>query len=488
MSKLIHDNFRLVVSVVCVFFILLSCNRDKPSPIATVGSASISVNEFQERFNYNSIFPPEVPLSTQKELVLSSLLAEKILSAAINPDSVSREISIARENTWREILIEELHLDSVERKIRINEDELRREYEKSLKDVWIKYLAFNDSIEALHFYNQAAARAGSFDIAARKYLDQHGYLKEAIPERRIIWGNESARLENEVYGLREGQISFPFFINGQYYVVMNERTAENISTIPKDFEVRRDALRDKLFRQRADKRYREFYARQIYPRLGKIFWNHLQPVYDDLVAGAHFDSNVKSSQTLKRPFPKEVFINRKDRYAALLKMDAIQFKDGTVLSVEKTLETLTFGPYAFDYSSARNFKKSFFNMIHLMAEHETIFNKAIEYGYKNKLSVIDKMNEWNSYYLAMGKKYDLLKGASDKTSQEILDTYLMKKSSTLNIKIYPAVYENIKLVPVGVFVRKSHFANRLVAAPVHNFMGLHSWEKHIKTLLRTPQS
>ncbi len=488
MPRLIHHSVRQVVTVICIFFILLSCSRDKTSLIATVGSASISVKEFQERFNYNSIFPPEVPLSTQKELVLSSLLAEKIFSAAINPDSVSREISIAWKNTRREILIEELHLDSVERKIKISEDDLRREYKRSLTDIRIKYLAFNDSLEALHFYNQAEEVNSSFDEAARTYLDKHGYVKETIPERRIIWGNESASLENKVYGMEKGHISVPFFTKGQYYVIMNEGAIVNISTIPRDFETRRDALKEKLFRQRAEKKYREFYSRQIYPLLGKIYWKHLQPVYDELVAGAHFDSKEKNTRTLKQPIPKEIFINRKDRFAALLKMDAVRFKNGSVLSVEKILETLTFGPYVFDYSTARNFKKSFFNMIHLMIEHEVLFKKALEYGYENKQAVIQKMNEWNSYYLATEEKYNLLRGIPDKTSQEILDNYLMKESRTLNLKIYPTAYENVKLLPVGVLVRKSHFANRLVAAPVHNFMGLRLWEKHIKTLLQTPRS
>lgn len=482
------DNIRTTLFGITVFLILFSCGNDKPAVIATVGSASISQGEYQRRFNFNSVFPSEVPLAQQKELVLSSLLAEKVLMLYTNPDSVSNEVRIAREQTWREVLIEELRLDSVERQIVIDEADLKREYEKSLWDINIKYLAFNDSSEAWRIYHEATAPNGSFNTTARNYLNHIGHPTESIPVRCVKSGSESIDLENKVYNMADGQIGTPFFVYDQYYVIQHEGAIANISATPPNYEVRRSAMREKVFRQLVKKKYRGFYSRQILPQLGKISWERLQPIYDDLYAEAHFDTKKETQSSLKKPLNKEIYLNGNDRYAALLKKDAIVFAHGNTMTVEKVLERLAFGPYVFDYSNARNFKKSFFNMVHLMVEHETIFEKAMHDGYAKDQNVNQKMIEWDSYYSATDKKHALLRASAGKSSQDVLEAFLMKNIFQLKIKLYPKVLENIELQPAEVLVRKSHFANRLVAAPVQSFMGLHSWEKYVKTLLQEARS
>ena len=479
---------RPVIAVFIIVLALLSCKSDNSALIATVGPVSISENEFQRRFNFNYVFPPEVPLSTQKELVLSSLLAEKVLSVYSHPDSLSSEIQIAREQTWREVLIEELRLDSVERRIKILEPELRREYDKSLWDINIKYLAFNDSSEAWQFHEKSTSLNRTFETTAHEYLVQKGFQTSDVPERKIIWGNESAELENKVYSMADGQINSPFFVYGQYYVIKCIGAVPNVSATPQNFETRRQALREKLFKERAREQYKTFYKRQVFPVLGAINWKHLQPIYEQLVSETQFDSKQDPAQALNKPMGKEVYLNRMDAHDALMKSEAVRFNSGETMTVDKVLERLAFGPYVFDYSTVRNLKKSFFNMVHLMVEHEAILKVALDNDYANKQSSKNKMEEWDSYYSATGKKYSLLKAGQNKNSQDVLDEFLMKKSAQLDIIINSALLENIELQPVGVLVRKSHFANRLMAAPVHNFMGLRSWEKYIKTLLLTTQS
>ncbi len=476
---------RLLHLTLLVFLFLISissCRRENQQPVlAEIGRSRLTAAEFASRFNFNPSYNEDLPLDVQKRAVLASILAEKLFSETADHQTLPENVRIARDQTRREAVIEEMRLDSVERRIQISAEELQHEYKKSLTDILIDYLAFDDSVQASRFYNRCVVAGTDFKTAAREYLNQAGLAQEPIPQRQIFWGNESFALEEKVYQMAVGQISTPFFMTGQFYVIRIAAQFPGTAVSPENFESRQAALEERLFRVKAEAGYRDFYQRSIRPRLGAIRWATLRPVFNALQENTQFEQSA--SQSFEKPFSREIYLSSSERFKDILDLPVVRFPDSSLLDCRSVLRQLAFGPYVFDYRSEVAFKISFYRAVRLMVEHETIFRFASENGYEKNHRVELKTDGWNSYYLSVVERQAYLQSAGRDSAWSGLEEALLIKAGKFPIKINHQVWQAVELQPVGIMVKKTHFVNRLVEAPVNLFYGLPRWQEYVDSLL-----
>jgi len=482
MKSLIPCNIPVRLMLALALTAFISCgSENKPEILAEIGRSRLTATEFESRFNFNPNYNEALPPDVQKRAVLASLLAEKILSESAENRALPENVRIAREQSLREAMIEEMRLDSVERGIQISSAELNHEFKKSQTDILIDYLAFDDSAQAAQFHRRCSADRADFREEALRYLKQAGLDQEPVPQRRISWGNEDFILEEKVYQMDDGQMSTPFFMSGQFYVLrINAREAASGVT-PENFEIRRAALEERLFRVKAEAGYRDFYRRSIRPRLGAIRWATLRPVFQTLEANAGFNSTFGKS--LEKPFPREIYQSSAELFTDILDLPAVRFPDNSQMDCRTVLQKLAFGPYVFDYRSPASFKYSFYRAVHLMVEHETIFRLAGEKGYMKNPRVELKTAGWNSYYQSVVERQTFIQNAGRDSSGVILEQVLLAKAQQIKVKINRPAWRSVNVQPVGILVKKTHFTNRLIEAPVNLFYGLPRWQEYVDSLL-----
>lgn len=503
MSQIIKKNYFLII-----FLLIVSCyEKEEEDNIAKVNDVGVSVYEFQMRFNFNPYLKYIKNKSEEKKIVLSSLIAEKIMAWETEKNSIAdTTIHFIIQQHLKEAMIEQFRRDSVESLIKISESELNHEYKKSLKEIDIMFIAFNTEKEAAELKGKIDT-GKSFESVVRTYMNQKGWKDEPIPAKHIIWGNEEFDLEDQIYQLKENEVSQPIAAHGEYYLIKVIKTVPSSATSPTAFEYRKSALTNRIFREKVKTGYTNLYKNKILPQKGDIDWKIVRLLYNVFVDELDFNEQNNSQNKLHQNMPlnNELYLSAKEILYKNMEKEVVHFSDNSGLSLKDVLRNLKYGPYIFDYNNINGFKKSFYYNIQLMVEFETIFKIAKQKGYEKNQNVQNKYQMWKSYYYAKACKKSILKKLRNdsttvsyqspqinnllKTPQQkpstMIDEYLVDISKAYNIKINKEIYEKIKLSNINLIVHKSHFANRMVVPPlVISMTGMPAWHAKIESILK----
>lgn len=499
-------NTNILVILIVLIFICLSCTNDiSDNYIASVGNIPITEYEFTMRYNFNPYLTQYYNTNEAKKAILSSLIAEKLLALeSVDYLQLTQDIQNKIEQHKKEIIIEQFRKDSIESQIEVTDIELQREYKKSLKEIHIKYVAFN-SLSKADKIKKDIENGLTYERAVRNYMNKQGWKDEAIPEKTVKWNSEIYDLEEKLFALKSGDISNPLKINGDYYLVKVQDTKIK-HTNSTDYSNRLPALRDRILKEKIKNRYTEFFKKNILSILGDVDWEKLDDAFELFIKDVEFNGNQSQSHPFSddKALSDEVYVSYETQKSQLKNTIIVNFPNGSNWDLEDLMTAIKYGPFSFNYKNKIAFKKSFKQNILLALEYDAIYQLAIEAGYNDNETVLIDIQIWETYYRAGDYRYQLLHNAelinftkdsvkyqnsNQLTPRQLfrltyLDKYLQSLSEKYVIKINKTKYKSLNLNKTDMVVMKSHFAHRMVAPLIEPLTGLPKWQDTFSSILK----
>ena len=198
--------------------LLYSCSSDPDTVrIAQVGDLYVGQEEFELTYQFNPYFISYTDPGQAKDLLLKTLIAEKMLVQEGYVQGLAELPAITQltEQYKREALIEKFWQEEIKEQIVISEQEVYDAYLRSKRIRFFRYLTFSDGESALRAYQHLDNGLPFTEVAKLNGLDNG-----SIPLDSITFGSELNTLEEQVFQLPLNGISPPFKM-GQYFFVIN---------------------------------------------------------------------------------------------------------------------------------------------------------------------------------------------------------------------------------------------------------------------------
>jgi len=205
----------LIASIFLLFYNTLSFSQTSVEPIATVGSKSISVDEFRFRYELTpQMFRGHETIGNElKQEFLYTLIAEKLLASYGESTSLdTAEIVKYTLKTFEEMFVrDELYKRMVIEKAKSQADSLLGFYISNASKAELKYIRTINQDEAEKIYN-LLKKGAPFD-----FFNSDSSLSP-IDKLTITFGQFDESTENEILTLPENAFSKPLFIDDQWYI------------------------------------------------------------------------------------------------------------------------------------------------------------------------------------------------------------------------------------------------------------------------------
>jgi len=459
-----------------IVLLFLSCNERIENPILfSIAGQSVTIEQAQLSFAFNpQLFNVKDPVLAKKR-IFSALIAQQLLASeaenvGIEDTSIFKRISAHK----REAMIEKLRTDSVESKVIISEAELKTEYLRALKEIEIVIFTLNENENIVH-----------------KQI------------KRLIWPIQDRNLEDVVYALNPGQESGILKSGSAMFKVKVLDIAQTGEFSSVDFNNRKLALLDHLRRRKIRKIYSDLFYQKIKPQLGTVNLKIVEQVAEYL--SLKIEKPVQGQSGLfgsHKELPQKLISEIRLGTENNLEKTAVLFPSGEIWSIEELLNSLKYGPYAFNFSSPQLFKKSFDYNINLLLEHQAIYTLALDQGYATNDQVLNDTEMWRNYFQANAFRYAVLaknelylkttvpkssvnagKDLIHQSRLNYMDQYLVKLFKKNKLKMNIPAYQALDTTKTDMVLMKSHFAHRQVVPPLEPLSGLPAWQKEIDNFL-----
>jgi parvulin-like peptidyl-prolyl isomerase len=311
----------LIASIFLLFYNSLFFSQTSVEPIATVGSKSISVDEFRFRYELTpQMFRGHETIGNElKQEFIYTLIAEKLLASygeSISLDTT--EIVKYTLKTFEEMFVrDELYKRMIVERAKFQADSLLVFYISNASKAELKYLTTNSQDEAEKIYN-LLKKGVPFD-----FFNSDSSLNP-IDTLTITFGQIDEYTENEILTLPENAFSKPLSIIDQWYIFNVVKKLYPIIEKSSGWESEYKRL-NKLAKERAELVYYKEYMDKIFSNLtfkanGKLLQLFAQEVFDILnkkklrneeqkkyfldISDLVFISNKLGHQTLNSTFVK----------------------------------------------------------------------------------------------------------------------------------------------------------------------------------------
>lgn len=464
---------RNLLSVYWLIFIQIlwvSCSAPRePGSMISVGDSNISTEQVQLSYQFNPFLFKIKNEAEAKKRIISSLIARQLLALDADENGF-KDSTIDRriEAHYREAVIETFRMDSVEKTIRINTKELKKEYLRALQEIEI----------------------ASFVLKADK--------KQKVNQKVLTWPIQNPALEDIAYTLQEGQESKPIRTgNGVFSIkILHKNRLKNPTA--QDFEDRKQALSDHIIRRKIRQKYTRFFHTQIEPLMGTVN----KETYTALSAllARKLTVGIKQPTGLfgsEKELPDKVLLDKNLFAKNVQSRPVISFPSGETWSVKKLLGVLKYGPYVFNFSTPQSFRNSLKYNVKLLLEHQAVYVAAEKAGYGKHRRVRHETAMWDRYYKSEAYRHKLLekvgqpnqkkttKGALTEIQQkrlDFMDKRLVGLLDRYKVTINRNALAHLKLEKTDMVLMKSHFAHRLVVPLVEPLGGLPEWQKKMSKL------
>ncbi len=408
--------FSVLVNLILVSTLILFCERERPEPIlARAGKTTIPVAEFKERFE----FTPHVSLTKNqqknKRLVLSSLLGEKLLVEEAYSRKLDKnpQYQFYVQQMEKEAIVEKLFDEEISSKIKIDDAEIKQGFFRSLSNL---------KLEVLTFDNLQQAQEAEKMIAAGKTLTQ---VKQALQTDTFIsadsvltinlkWGEAHPELENVAYSLALNQVSAPVFAAGKYFILkLVDRTREVLAT-ESDYLNQAPSIRKKII----DRRRTEYFDQYMRELMAEKSVRVPHEIFDLVADFLEKHYGISDSLSTVEPLPRDLapMLEESSDFKKHLQEPFARFNDGSSWTVEDFLKKLIYGPFRLNTKSKENFRKSLRIVVRRMAEFETLAKKGAAQGLDKTYYVKYQTKMWADSFLGQAVR------------QMIIDTVTVSES------------------------------------------------------------
>lgn len=465
-----------------LFLMVFNCSKiEEKTWVAKVGQTIITEQEYEARLNFSAFLSDIKNENKIKKIVLSSLVAEKLLAEeALNNNYQNDILNKLVNQNHKELMIEYLRADSVDKQVHISEQDVLTEYNRARKELSVKYITVADFETAVRLREEISGGT-SFEDVANTYMMNMGWENETIPTKIIRRYPGQPKMEYALYKLKEGTTSEPIAAFGEYYLVKIDKIHIVQKSIDNSYAKKRLEIENEIREQKISKKYKSYYAQNISTRLGQPDWNIINTAI--AIYSKSLFENKNTGLTKNNPLPENDTFHSDQKIASLKNKNVIEFKDKS-WTLEELFQNLEIGPYLFDLENSEMLQKSFKRNIHLLLEHEAWFELAQDLKYNTDSRVITDHTMWRNYYYAKYYQESLEKEKGYFVNNTYsVDDYVSKISEEFEIALNPNSYKKARFIGQDIYLQKQHFANRRAVPPLLALGDHLSWQNKINTLL-----
>ena len=426
---------------IVLFFTLAAIAQSETDVLATIGSNKITVEEFQNRFD----FMPHLNYSSSnidsvKKEFLYSLVAEKLWALEADELQIDtiESVKLSLKSLEKLFVKDELYKREVESKIKITGEEISIGLSRVTRILEMNIVASPDSQNIWNLYDELLASDNFDSIAAASKLPNK------VSEIKL-GSLQDEKIEDIVYSLKMNEFTKPILSNRNWFIfkLIGDRRDETI-------DLSKDHAKNIVIKTLSDRKSQKI-GREYLDRIFKvktitadrkvfdIFFENLKTIILERIKKADTDTSL-SIQLLQT-----------DLFQCLSRIDKENLnKDFTIVDSD----TLTIKDYAYyliyqkiEFKSLEdNEAKIILNMaVRQFIETSVLYNEGLKSDLDKLKSVKSDLQNWRNYYLSevlMNSYADSIKVTDAEVNQVInIDQVL---SSNLKVNIREILIDNIE--------------------------------------------
>lgn len=431
--------------------IWLQCARESPDTgqtLASIGTAKVTVDEFQRRFE----FAPKIfrygNATENKIHFLASLLSEKALAQFARDISLDTLTSVAeRTNQFeKEALVEALFDQEVAQKIKLSEDAIRRAWVRSKQELALQYFMVSSENEA-GIAGDQLARGEAFDKVAALHLFHSTAKSDSVPVKILKWGEALPAVEDSVFSLKHNQFCGPLQVDHQYFFFKLVDKKSQVMLTENDFHADRPSIEKRLRKRLRGQRFNQFITQLLQDTRVTVPAKKFNFLASELEVAMNVpeQSARQAGVNDSRQLVGSDFLNVQTQLAENLKEPFIAFSDGRHWTIGAFLERLRVGPYPLNFDSKAKFRASLRHTIKFMIELEQLAAEGRKRGLAESAFVQEETRMWQDYLLADAAQKILLDQKippTDETLKKFFQENLEKYTTPELVKIQEILVNN----------------------------------------------
>lgn len=386
-----------IVLIILIFLYtnnFLVFSQNKFEPVTTVGSESISVDEFQFRYELTpQMFRGHDKIGNElKQEFLYTLIAEKLL--ALYGESISLDtIEIVRYTlkSFEEMFVrDELYKRMIVEKAKIKTDSLLGFYLSNASKAKLTYIRTSDFDEAEKISNLLQKGTPFNFFSADSSLSPGDSLT-------ITFGQLDEFTENEILALPENAFSKPLLLENQWYIFNVVKKYYPIIEKSSGWESEYKRL-NKLAKERAEYIFYQDYMKSVFSNLnikanGKLLKVFAEEVYDIL------DKKKLRNEEQKKYFLEIsdlAFINKK-LSIEILNSAFVKFPNDSI-PLKDFVNFFRFENVSFDSINYQKIFDFLNGKTRKFIEYKVLANEGYKYGLEKTKDVQKQFNMWKQNY------------------------------------------------------------------------------------------
>lgn len=416
-----------------LFFTLAAIAQSETDVLATIGSKKITVEEFQNRFDFmpHQNYSSSNIDSVKKEFIYS-LVAEKLWALEADELQIDtiESVKLSLKSLERLFVKDELYKREVESKIKITGEEIAIGLSRVTRILEMNIAASPDSQKIWNLYSELLASDNFDSIAAASKLPNK------VSEVKL-GSLQDEGIEDIVYSLQINQFTKPILSNRNWFIfkLIGDRSDE---TIDLNKEHARNIVIKTLSDRKSQKIGREylegiFKNRMITAdrKVFEIFFENLKKVILERIKKADTDTSL-SIQLLQT-----------DLLQCLARIDKENLnKDFTIVDSD----TLTIKDYVYyliyqkiEFKSLEDIEaKIILNMaVRQFIETSVLYNEGLKSNLDKLKSFKRDVQTWRNYYLSellMDSYADSIKVTDEEVSKVINEDHVLSSNFKVNIR------------------------------------------------------
>ncbi len=469
---------KLISYLLIVFVCLVVFCGQKKSEIsqnkilARIGDRVITTDEFIRRAEY-TIRPSYCRLDNyiHRKVVLNSLIGEKLLAMETDEDNPLLKseafvdyIKGRKEQAMRQLM----YFDEAYHKVKVDSNEIRKEFQAMGKKYKISYISVPDSIRARSLRD--SLNTGRYDL--KSIVARFG-RSEALPQREVTWENkEEKQIHEALYNqdVKKGQVIGPISVDEDNYLFIQVEGWTNSIALNEQLQAQRwEDAKDRLTDEKAEALWTGIVQKIMQDKrlefVEDTFWKLNQMYYDMYMI---------TEQEKRDEFNKR-FWEKKDVEKTLEDIPDDEtilnypfFKlDGKLWTVRDFKKMIASHPLVF---RKKRIKKSEFPeqlkfAIADLMRDKFVTDEAYQKGYDRRDEVQRNARMWEDAALAMYQREVYLKkigelkdfkANKEKSITKYLNPYIdnLQAKYQDQIQINMNAFEKIKLTRIDMFAKQ----------------------------------
>lgn len=384
----------LKILSILFFYSVLVFSQTSDETVAVVGDKSISVDEFQFRYELTPQMFREQGIANVelKQEFLYTLIAEKLLASY--GELISLDTSDAIRQTLRafeEMFVrDELYKRMIVEKAKFKADSLMGFYIANSTNARLTYIRTNRYDEAERI-SELLKKGVPFDFF---YSDTSHNVHDTLS---ITFGQFDEYIENEILTLSENSFSKPLFINNRWYILNVIKKYYPVIERTTGWESEYKRLK-KLAKERAEMHFYKDFTNSIFANLnikanGKSLKLFADEIYD-----------ILSAKRLKHTEQKKYFLEVSDFALIQNRIGKESLNStfvklpGAPISLKEFINFFRFEKLSFDSISHQNVLDILNGKTRKFIEYKILAGEGYRYGLEKTSQVKKQYNMWKQNY------------------------------------------------------------------------------------------